>query len=212
MSYGQQICREYLTKMVPSSFLENYRPPWLFGMELDFYYPDHLVAIEFNGDQHYFSTDLAADHKPQQRRDWRKKAICKSRGIRFVSLKAIDLVSCKFKHRFKKILPMMKHSKMNDLDHRAKAYRKKLIADFASPTAHKSKGKKRQDTVARLFAKHPPNEDGIWNSDLFNFKLNQWQKEHGKSAESVDLFQETYAFHIRARHDRLLETIKNASV
>lgn len=40
MSYGQSLMKEYLQLAMEYPFVENHRPDWLLGLELDFYFPD----------------------------------------------------------------------------------------------------------------------------------------------------------------------------
>lgn len=206
-SYGQQICRRYIESLINARFYENYRPDWLFGMELDFYFPDYKLAIEFNGDQHYFATGLSDDPSLQRKRDLRKRYICRDRGVKLVVLKAIDLVRCKFNQKFKRIVPMNRGFKMSSLDAEAKRYRATLKENFNSPTAHRAKGKARQKTVAKLFEQHPPNFDGKWNADKFYFQWNAWMKGKSKGVETIESFRQAYGDHLRARHQRELGKI-----
>ncbi len=71
-----------------TEIIENYRPDWLFGMELDFYIPRYQIAIEAQGWQHYLF--VPALHKTldeyyaQRRRDERKRAISGAHNIQVV--------------------------------------------------------------------------------------------------------------------------------
>lgn len=206
-SYGQSLCRRYILALTPSRFYENYRPSWLFGMELDFFFPDHNIAIEFNGDQHYFSTGLSESPSSQIRRDVRKKMLCRERGIKVFVFKAIDLVMCKFRMKLKKTLPFYAKTKVSDLDAEAKRYRKLLREKFHSPTAHRGKGKARQKTVAKLFEAHPPSFEGRWNADKFYFRWNEWSKGQPKCLETVQSFKDAFPNNLRKRHIRELDKI-----
>lgn len=210
MSYGQQLCGEYLARLVPAKSQENARPAWLGGLELDFYYPDHKVAVEFNGGQHYFATGLSADPLPQKIRDARKLGLCKERGITLIRLKAIDLFSGKIRMRLKRHFTLNPNGNIKGLDKRAKEYRKTLVANFACPTAHRAKGKARQKTVARLFSKHAPNESGKWNNDIFRYKLGEWIKAHGMTCISLESFEVGNIEHLRRRSLRQLAKDKAA--
>lgn len=203
-SYGQTLCRRYIEAMIQTRFYENYRPSWLFGMELDFYFPDHNLAIEFNGDQHYFATGLSDDPSAQRRRDLRKRYLCRDRGVKLIVLKAIDLVMCKFNQKFKRLIPMNRSLKLKKLDSEAKQYRSTLKENFNSPTAHRGKGKARQKTVAKLFDQHPPSFNGKWNADKFHYQWNAWMKGKPKCLETVESFRQTHGDHLRARHNREL--------
>lgn len=94
-SYGEQLCRELAKKWFPNkNVLYNYRPIWLKNpktgrnLELDIFYPDLKLAIEFNGSQHNFLL--------QRRKDYIKKFQCKKIGILLLSVyMPMDLFKCK---------------------------------------------------------------------------------------------------------------------
>ena len=59
ISYGEKLCRELLEMwFFENKVLYNYRPDWLKNpltgknLELDIYYPELKLAVEFNGMQH----------------------------------------------------------------------------------------------------------------------------------------------------------------
>jgi hypothetical protein len=86
MSRFQNLIGEALKHWLPNEVRnENFKPEWLFGMELDFYFPNINLAIEVQGQQHYkFTPKFHAsikDFKNQKWRDIRKRKICHSRGI-----------------------------------------------------------------------------------------------------------------------------------
>lgn len=83
-SYGEQLLERFLLRIVRGTPERNVRPEWLLGLELDFWYPAHNLAFEFQGGQHY--TDPV-----QQRRDSRKRALCRSNGIPLIRIDAADL-------------------------------------------------------------------------------------------------------------------------
>lgn len=77
MSYGQSLLRQFLERIVIAKFLENQRPEWLRGLELDFWFPDLKLGIEFQGDQHLARTKTFGDCGSQKRRDREKAQLCK---------------------------------------------------------------------------------------------------------------------------------------
>lgn len=87
--------------------LDNYKPEWLQGMELDRYYPSMGIAIEFQGDQH--SRVVPVIHKgPQdlQRQiniDTKKRHICDQQGIRLYTINLLDLDRFSVVNFFKKL-------------------------------------------------------------------------------------------------------------
>lgn len=156
MSYGQQLTKQFLERLLFEPFLEEYRPDWLFGMELDFFFPSLNFAVEFNGDQHYYDTDHFGSSAKQRARDSRKRAICKERGVILLTLQAIDLQKGVIVRKLKFHLPNVKRRKVwkrqSQLERDAIAYRKSLIRNYNSPTAMKKKRVPRMlaDMAARL--------------------------------------------------------------
>ena len=143
-SKGQQLTRKYIQAMSNAFFEEDYRPKWMNGLELDFYFPDHGLAIEFNGDQHEFYNGLSGDPLPQILRDKEKKEICRSLGIKLISLEAFDLIYGTIKGKIKGLLPFRPDCGLSrDLDKRAAQYRSHLKTKFNSPTAFQKGSKGR---------------------------------------------------------------------
>lgn len=86
MSLLQQIIGKALRHWFPDDeILENHRPDWMRGMELDFYLPSRNVAVEVQGAQHYkFVRDFhnsESDLQAQRRRDNMKIHLCQRMGI-----------------------------------------------------------------------------------------------------------------------------------
>jgi hypothetical protein len=97
---GETLLREFLNAVVTlDEYKDNATPDFLLNpytkelMELDRYYPTVAVAFEFNGAQHYESTDLATfeDTVKQVGRDAMKAFICKARGVELVVIHPEDL-------------------------------------------------------------------------------------------------------------------------
>lgn len=159
MSYGQDLLSAYLKILCRYEFIENYRPDILEGLELDFYFPDKKFAIEFQGDQHFFYTTFGSPEK-QKINDRRKQTLCRKHGIILKCLEATDLnymnITAKLKKH--KIFWMKRHKKkwseetckqrlieLKKLNQKSNEYRKILIKNFSSPTAHRRKSKIRED-------------------------------------------------------------------
>ena len=154
-SRGQQLTARYLRMIIGDDYEENYRPAWLFGMELDFYFPRLSLAIEFNGDQHHHYTAFGAPQE-QQWRDWRKRKLCAAKGITIVSVKAIGLQYGSMRAKLKRavgkknLLPSRQgRAAQQELSRECAEYRKILIAKFNSPTARRSGCKPFKDAVAK---------------------------------------------------------------
>ena len=92
---------------------DNYRPDWLFGMELDRYYPDLKLGFEHQGQQHYSWPNMF--HKTieefinQRKRDIRKMEICIERGILLFCISSTPTV----KH-IRRLLTMAKRNQGTD--------------------------------------------------------------------------------------------------
>ncbi len=137
-SRGQTIVRQYILAMSDSPFKENYRPEWMEGLELDFYFPEHKIGIEFNGDQHLYFNGLSGNPYPQMLRDSRKRKICRSYGVTLISLDASDLHYGVIRRKLKKFLPLARGlESLADLDHESAKYRFFLKTEYNSPTAFK---------------------------------------------------------------------------
>ena len=154
MSYGQSLTRKYLENIIEAEFIENFRPPWLNGMELDFFYPKHNLAIEFNGDQHYVPTSMGCP-KAQKQRDSRKRAICKAMGVKLVTITAADLISTRMRMKLKnaRVCRLSPHFKTSELDAASKQYRATLIKNYGSPTARRKKSKPWKAAMAKAWGK-----------------------------------------------------------
>lgn len=156
MSYGQELLKRYIDLMSPCKYIENYRPDWLYGMELDFYFPNKKIAIEFNGDQHYVYTEFG-EHLAQARRDAIKAKICKERGIWLRVFDASDLEYTRLRSRCKKLFTKesVKNpfivSKLKSLNKECIAYRKTLINHWDSPTAHRNYSKIRKEIIKNKY-------------------------------------------------------------
>lgn len=154
MSYGQELLKKYIDIMCPYKYIENFRPDWLYGMEFDFYFPSRKIAIEFQGDQHYVDTKDFGASDAQRKRDYFKKQICKERGIYLKILDASDLDYMRLRGRFGRIFKKeaiknpFKHHKLHILNQECKAYRKLLIKNYNSPTAHRNYSKIRKQIIS----------------------------------------------------------------
>lgn len=89
MSKIQDIAYRALTQMLPGEeILVDHRPEWLCGLEMDFYLPNLCIAIEIQGDQHYYVVpkfhNCVEDFQRQQNRDAAKKEIINRHGINLI--------------------------------------------------------------------------------------------------------------------------------
>lgn len=72
-----------LDKVLPTEeYMDNYRPDWLknpetgYNLELDRFYPNLKIGIEFNGPQH-----RKKNNEAQWNRDRTKKHLCAKHGV-----------------------------------------------------------------------------------------------------------------------------------
>jgi very-short-patch-repair endonuclease len=145
-SYGQQLIREFINATIDAPYMENQRPEWLNVMELDFYFANIKMAIEFQGGQHEVPVYGYANLKAQRARDADKRAICAQRGITLISMDASDLKVGRFRSMLKQrgFADFLRHvSRANGLDAIASKYRQSLKSSFGCPTAHKKKSRAR---------------------------------------------------------------------
>jgi hypothetical protein len=103
MSLFQQLIGEELRFWFKDALiLENYRPDWLGGMELDFYLPDFKLAIEVQGNQHYLWCPAMQqdvdDFKAQRRRDSYKRKLARQQGITIICQKSFVGLQNKLRH------------------------------------------------------------------------------------------------------------------
>jgi len=120
-------------------FRENFRPDWLNGLELDFYYPKLRLGIEFQGDQHFVPTERFGSCTKQRDRDRIKFYLCAAEEVTLVRLRAIDLRFVSIRSKLRRVNIRMFRKPLRSirkaLDREAKAYRRSLVEKFDSVTA-----------------------------------------------------------------------------
>jgi hypothetical protein len=154
-SYGQSILKEILERNVKGTFHENYRPEWMFGLELDFYYPQHKLAFEFQGDQH-LHTPIYGEQAliRQKKNDKIKRMVVRAHGITIIQIQACDLyhgaVRKKISQRgFPKVLVKCKQIACP----KGKEYRKLLKEKYNAPSAYKKGSKMRKKLKTEAISK-----------------------------------------------------------
>lgn len=142
--------------MTNDLILEDYRPDWLFGLEIDLFIPSVGLAFEFNGDQHYWQTSFGSPDF-QKKRDKNKKRIILSRGLKFIIVEAIDLEGHAIRRLIRKALGRElsdKLTKFNKLNIECQKYRKLLLEKYGSPTCKKRSTKARAKSVKAFKSKY----------------------------------------------------------
>lgn len=85
--------------------IDNFRPPWLNGLEIDRYYPEIKVGVEFQGIQHYRPTaQLRQDREgflDQVRRDTEKISLAAKQGIKIFAFGLQEITPQRFKYHLK---------------------------------------------------------------------------------------------------------------
>lgn len=75
--------------------IDNFRPSWLNGLEIDRYYPNLGIAIEFQGDQHFrVVPGMHKDWEGFQRQvslDTQKAQLLEKQGIKMFAINLLDL-------------------------------------------------------------------------------------------------------------------------
>lgn len=82
-----------------SKVIKHYRTKWLQGLELDIFLPEHNLAFEYQGIQHF----VAVEHwggekqlKKQQEHDQRKKVLCIEKGVNLICINYDDNLTVDF--------------------------------------------------------------------------------------------------------------------
>lgn len=98
---GEFLCKQYLTLLVSQrDYVDNARPDFLVfpmsgePLEIDRYYPEEKVGVEFNGLQHYQPTEKYPEEeefKHRRTRDVFKMGACFEQGVELVVITARDL-------------------------------------------------------------------------------------------------------------------------
>lgn len=87
---SETLLYQILKRLFPSEeIVRHHRPEWLEGLELDIYFPNLEVAIEYQGQQHCHPIEAWGGYDALQalkERDARKAKICKERGIHLITV------------------------------------------------------------------------------------------------------------------------------
>jgi hypothetical protein len=91
-SYIQNLVKKQIKEWFPDEeLIENYRPDWLIGLEIDLYLPRLNLAIEVNGIQHYLNTGKFFKNNSQFEmqviRDFVKERIILNESINFIKIR-----------------------------------------------------------------------------------------------------------------------------
>lgn len=95
ISHGQYLAIKWMSYFFGMPTYINYRPRWLGGLELDAYWENIGIGLEFQGDQHYTPTFGERSFQQQIQNDITKRKICIQSKIPLVKIDAVDLTSRK---------------------------------------------------------------------------------------------------------------------
>ncbi len=127
-------------------------------MELDFYFEDLNLAVEFQGGQHFTPVHGYENLHGQRRRDQSKKRICKERGVALLRLEAADLLYGKMRFKLKRLglhWAMKKAPKGSKSFKAAIQYRATLKQSFNCPTAFQKGSLGRKQAFAEAWNPAP---------------------------------------------------------
>lgn len=148
MNYGQELAQKFAEEITGMKAITNYRPNWLGGLEIDIFFPELKLAIEFQGDQHYVPVYGRESLKIQKRNDIIKRQILISMGYAFLRINASHLTSYVLDKKIKNAgrlisVPMRQkfpcRDTLSSLDKASVKYRKMLKGKFASPSASQTR-------------------------------------------------------------------------
>lgn len=102
MGYQENLVKKVLDQYLGRfRYMDNFRPQWLAGLELDRFYPDLGVGVEFQGGQHFRPMPgmhtSEEDFRRQVTNDSQKRAIMFKHGYQLFALEMIDLDEYKIK-------------------------------------------------------------------------------------------------------------------
>ena len=90
-SYGQLILGKYMAALTGKEPQQDVQPKWLGDLELDLYWPDYDLAVEFQGEGHFAPVFGTKAFRRQQINDRRKLQLCEEQGIVLIRLEVMDL-------------------------------------------------------------------------------------------------------------------------
>lgn len=136
--------KEMLSEILEEHFLENYKPSWLSGLEIDRYYPSLRLAFEFQGDQHdrfhFLYYEEHASFLQQVKNDKKKKEVLCKKRIPLIEFRIQELTPSCFISKLSDFLFIpLEESKIATFSERVEKYiegvsiyRNKTLKEFLS--------------------------------------------------------------------------------
>ena len=147
--------------------LIDHRPDWLFGMELDFYFPKLNIAFEFQGHQHFAPSEKYGPCEDQKWRDKQKKKICEEHKISLVTVDASELEYTRLTFKIKQAIKKFKLNKklrvhyerqntdvikkLKDLNKLSAKYRKLLRENYDDVTSYRKNSVVRKNAMRKAY-------------------------------------------------------------
>jgi len=108
ISHSELLAKEILDQYFKRfKRLDNVRPSWLEGLEIDRLYPTLGVAIEFQGDQHSRIVPgmhkSAEDFRRQLNLDTKKRRLIEEKGLKLYAINILDLDRFRVKNILKRM-------------------------------------------------------------------------------------------------------------
>ncbi len=162
MSYGQDLLKKYLDLLIDNKKVNiNFKPNWLFGMELDIFYPELNLAFEFQGHQHFAPSEKYGSCDEQKNRDKYKKRLCTEQNVTLVTIDASELEFTRLIFKLKQANRKNKKIKfikknidetlLKTLNKESSKYRKILRENFDDVTSYRKKTKLRKNAMKKAF-------------------------------------------------------------
>lgn len=109
VSHSENLAKQILDQYLGNfKKLDNVRPEWLNGLEIDRLYPTLGVAIEFQGDQHYRTVPGMhkgpEDFRRQIANDTQKAQAVSQKGMKLYAINLYDLDRFRVKNLIKKMV------------------------------------------------------------------------------------------------------------
>src|SRR3990167_9420590 len=103
MRYSEEIVKKVLNQYFGQfRYQDNFRPDWLSGLEIDRFYPELGVAIEFKGGQHF--RPIPGMHgseeafRKQVSNNTKKRGLLSQKGYQLYALEIVDLDTFRLKN------------------------------------------------------------------------------------------------------------------
>lgn len=91
ISDGQNLLAQYLVVLTKVRPEQNAHPSWANGLEIDLWWPQWDLAIEFQGHGHFSPVFGRRDFKILQYNDRKKVVLCEQNGIVLVRIQTCEL-------------------------------------------------------------------------------------------------------------------------